>query len=145
MQRSCADVNSTYKRKCWTNSGGPLVNSLLWVPYPFPSWSVVISFKDDITVILLLCVSFLRADNAVTVWNSPLICPFALKPLTGSWHTLQRNINSFFCRGYRKSLSKKTVFAIGCLFFLFCADYTDSTIEIPLFLCESQPFFLMLL
>ncbi len=30
MQRSCADVNSPYKRKCWTNSGGPLVNSLLW-------------------------------------------------------------------------------------------------------------------
>jgi hypothetical protein len=29
-QRSCADVNSPYKRKCWTNSGGPLVNSLLW-------------------------------------------------------------------------------------------------------------------
>jgi hypothetical protein len=26
MQRSCADVNSLYKRKCWTNSGGPLVN-----------------------------------------------------------------------------------------------------------------------
>ncbi len=31
MQRSCADVNSPYKRKCWTNSGGPLVNSLLKV------------------------------------------------------------------------------------------------------------------
>ncbi len=30
MQRSCADVNSTYKRKCWTNSGGPLVNLVLW-------------------------------------------------------------------------------------------------------------------
>ena len=30
MQRSCADVNSSYKQKCWTNSGGPLVNSLLW-------------------------------------------------------------------------------------------------------------------
>jgi hypothetical protein len=24
MQRSCADVNSPYRRKCWTNSGGPL-------------------------------------------------------------------------------------------------------------------------
>ncbi len=34
MQRSCADGNSPYKRKCWTNSGGPLVNSLLWVPQP---------------------------------------------------------------------------------------------------------------
>ncbi len=30
MQRHCADVNSPYKRKCWTNSGGPLTNSLLW-------------------------------------------------------------------------------------------------------------------
>ncbi len=30
MQRSCADVNSLCKRKCWTNSGGPLVNSLVW-------------------------------------------------------------------------------------------------------------------
>ncbi len=31
MQRSCADMNSPYKRKCWTNSGGPLVNSFtLW-------------------------------------------------------------------------------------------------------------------
>ncbi len=30
MQRSCADMNSPYKRKCWANSGGPLVNSLLW-------------------------------------------------------------------------------------------------------------------
>ncbi len=27
MQRHCADVNSPYKRKCWTNSGGPLTNS----------------------------------------------------------------------------------------------------------------------
>jgi hypothetical protein len=30
MQRSCADVNYPYKRKCWTYSGGPLVNSVLW-------------------------------------------------------------------------------------------------------------------
>ncbi len=30
MHCSCAEVNSLYKRKCWTNSGGPLVNSLLW-------------------------------------------------------------------------------------------------------------------
>ncbi len=31
MQCSSADVNSPYKRKCWTYiSGGPLVNSLLW-------------------------------------------------------------------------------------------------------------------
>jgi len=30
MQRHCGDVNSPYKRKCWTNSGGPLTNSLLW-------------------------------------------------------------------------------------------------------------------
>jgi hypothetical protein len=29
-QRSCADVNSPYKRKCWKNSVVPLVNSLLW-------------------------------------------------------------------------------------------------------------------
>ncbi len=29
MQHSCAVVNSPYKRKWWTNSGGPLVN-LLW-------------------------------------------------------------------------------------------------------------------
>ncbi len=34
MQRPCADVNSPYKRKCWTNSGGPLVNSVLWGIYP---------------------------------------------------------------------------------------------------------------
>ncbi len=27
-QRSCADVNSPYKRKCWTKSGGPLVTLL---------------------------------------------------------------------------------------------------------------------
>ncbi len=33
MQRSCSVVNSPYKRKCWTNSGGPLVNSLLWGPH----------------------------------------------------------------------------------------------------------------
>ncbi len=25
-----ADVNSPYKRKCWTNSGGPLVHSVFW-------------------------------------------------------------------------------------------------------------------
>ncbi len=40
MQRPCADVNSPCKRKCWTNSGGPLVNSLLWastLPPPPPS------------------------------------------------------------------------------------------------------------
>jgi hypothetical protein len=30
MQRCCADVISPYKPKCWTNSGGPLVNSVLW-------------------------------------------------------------------------------------------------------------------
>jgi hypothetical protein len=32
MQRSCADVNSPYQRKCWINAGGPLVNSL---GYPY--------------------------------------------------------------------------------------------------------------
>ncbi len=32
MQRHSADVNSPYKRKCWTNSGGPLVTSLLLGP-----------------------------------------------------------------------------------------------------------------
>jgi hypothetical protein len=31
MQLSYADVNSLFKKKCWTNSWGPLVNSLLWV------------------------------------------------------------------------------------------------------------------
>jgi hypothetical protein len=31
MQRSCNDVNSPYKRKNWTNSGSPLVNSVLWL------------------------------------------------------------------------------------------------------------------
>ncbi len=36
MQCSCADVNFLYKRKCWTNSGGPLVNSLLWDLILFP-------------------------------------------------------------------------------------------------------------
>jgi hypothetical protein len=30
MQCSCTDVNSPYKQKCWTNSGGLLGNSLLW-------------------------------------------------------------------------------------------------------------------
>ncbi len=30
-QRSCADVNSPCKRKCWTNSVGPLYQSLLWI------------------------------------------------------------------------------------------------------------------
>ncbi len=30
MRRSCADVNSPYKRWCWTNSGDPVGNSLLW-------------------------------------------------------------------------------------------------------------------
>ncbi len=36
MQRSCADVNSPYKRKYWTDSGFPLVNSLvLWDPHTF--------------------------------------------------------------------------------------------------------------
>jgi hypothetical protein len=30
MKRSCVDVYSPFKRKWWTNSGGPLVNSELW-------------------------------------------------------------------------------------------------------------------
>ncbi len=30
MQGSCADVNSPFKQKCWTNSRGLKVNSLLW-------------------------------------------------------------------------------------------------------------------
>ncbi len=30
MHRSCADVNSPYKKKCWTNLRGPFINSLLW-------------------------------------------------------------------------------------------------------------------
>ncbi len=42
-QRSCADVNSPYKRKCWTNFVVSLVNSLIWV-FPlsriFASWSL---------------------------------------------------------------------------------------------------------
>ncbi len=29
-QRSCVDVSSPYKRKCWTNSVVPLYQSLLW-------------------------------------------------------------------------------------------------------------------
>jgi hypothetical protein len=28
MKHSCADMNFPYKRKCWTNSGDPLINSL---------------------------------------------------------------------------------------------------------------------
>jgi hypothetical protein len=31
IQHPCTDVNSPHKRKCWTNSGGPRVNSLLGV------------------------------------------------------------------------------------------------------------------
>ncbi len=68
MQRSCADVNSSYKRKCWTNSGGPLVNSLLWDPDPDSSkcldpnlvntdpthWGKVIT--DEFEILLLLTV-----------------------------------------------------------------------------------------
>ncbi len=30
-QRSCVDMNSPYKRKCWINSVVPLDQSLLWV------------------------------------------------------------------------------------------------------------------
>ncbi len=55
-----------YKRKCSTNSGGPLVNLVLWgyappslTITPFPSWSADILFKDDTTVILILDISFM--------------------------------------------------------------------------------------
>jgi hypothetical protein len=44
MQRSCADVNSPYKRKCWTN-GGPLFNSLLWELYLQEEMSAAIKAK----------------------------------------------------------------------------------------------------
>ncbi len=33
-QRSCANVKSPNKRKCWTNSVGPLYQSLLWEQSP---------------------------------------------------------------------------------------------------------------
>ncbi len=40
MQRPCADVNSPYKWKCWTNSRGPLVNSSLWgLPVLRDAWT----------------------------------------------------------------------------------------------------------
>ncbi len=45
MQRHCADVSSPYKRKCWTNSGGPLTNSLLWDKYQVPTQSFFIFIR----------------------------------------------------------------------------------------------------
>ncbi len=51
MQRSGADVNSPYKRKCWTNSGGPLVNTLgtlrsSYVPGIYFVWRKAIMSRD---------------------------------------------------------------------------------------------------
>ncbi len=48
-QRSSANVNSPYKRKCWTNSMGPLVNSLLWADCSVahsPVLLVLVTFWD---------------------------------------------------------------------------------------------------
>ncbi len=42
---------------------------------PFPNWSVDISFKDDVTVILLLCVSFMRTAMLYAHFLAP-ICRF---------------------------------------------------------------------
>ncbi len=47
MQRPCADVNSPYKRKCWINSGGPLVTSLLWGPIPPQSITTPIGLRRN--------------------------------------------------------------------------------------------------
>ncbi len=38
MQRSCADMNSPHKQKCWTNSGGPLINSQYSEVSPLLFW-----------------------------------------------------------------------------------------------------------
>ena len=38
-------MNSPYKRKCWTNSGGPLVNSVLWDYIPEGKRGVFYFFK----------------------------------------------------------------------------------------------------
>jgi hypothetical protein len=46
-QRSWADVNSSYKRKCWTNSRGALVSSLLWESYS-------LSFSPQIYILFIL-------------------------------------------------------------------------------------------
>ncbi len=47
MQRSCADVNSPYQQKCWTNSGGPLVNSLLWGSIMINNYVFSLSYAMD--------------------------------------------------------------------------------------------------
>ena len=81
MQRSCSDVNSPYKRKCWTNSGGPLVNSLLWglsVPghwlYDLKTWNK--SKKEEgrkvwfsgVGRIVLLWIPSLEEEDSGKVW-----------------------------------------------------------------------------
>ncbi len=47
MQRSCADVNSPYKRKCWTNSGGLLVYLVYYTKNKnnilYSGWSTLLS------------------------------------------------------------------------------------------------------
>ncbi len=54
MQRPCADVNSPYKRKCWTNSGGPLINFLRLMSSFSPYRTVSVYCK---------CVFFLQPES----------------------------------------------------------------------------------
>ncbi len=57
MQRSCADVNSPYKRQCWTYSGGPLVNSVFWGAIVFRKPSAL---PVHIVKIVLTCFSKIK-------------------------------------------------------------------------------------
>jgi hypothetical protein len=92
-QYSCDDVSSPCRRKRWTNSVGPLKYINQGTPHPlipilFSSWSVDISIKDDVTIILHLGVFFLhgtvrqfRADFRAGIGYQPKNIFFQGQPI----------------------------------------------------------------
>ncbi len=79
MQRTCADVKSPYKQKCWTNSGGPLVNSFLWYQDPrIVAVSRIVSFcssKKKCDLLKINSPIFLQAYNQQqSCFSQGLVC-----------------------------------------------------------------------
>ncbi len=91
MQCSCADVNSLYKRKCWTNSGGPLVNSLLWGSFILYTGYLGNGFAYLATTVLTVSTQALSSCSSL-VWKR-----------NSAWSEVRnRNTNSFFLQAENK-------------------------------------------
>ncbi len=108
MQGSCVDVNSPFKRKCWNNSGGPLVNLLLrdLTPYlthsmttaknvhiPHPCFLKLVNTMAKMLYIYMseVYVLYWRKQSYIMLLRMNIYKVFSLQSLLDNW----RQVNLF--------------------------------------------------